>query len=466
MKCNTVLFLPLFIILLSSCKKDFLEVVDKTILLKQGYVVDLTTTEHYLNGIYSQIASYFANGRNLMYPELIADDVKPFGAGLDWFGDIYSWNQSTSNPTGVNFYGHWFNNYRIIKGCSFVIEKSNLYKGQNPLKAANLKGQALAIRAWMHFSLINMFAQSYNYSIDASHTGIPYVLTSDVQEAVKRLTVAKVYEFIIADLNEALEYLSPTVASKQYMNSQAAKALLARVYLFKGDYLAAKNISTQISKDVPIMIVNYPQKLYSTNETEALFQLPPGNSNNYYTTYMGYYSTRFIHYLATDDIVQLYQVYPSDKRNGWITFVSGKGWTITKFPKGTADYPRPEGDHYQTFFRSTEMVLTAAESFAELNNEDSARYFINQIRNRAGVPELTTSVVGSALKDSIRFERRKEMAFDGLRMYDLQRWKIGVKRMDALSSDAQSLPYPNNKAIAPIPLEDVQVAGLPQNQEY
>jgi hypothetical protein len=70
------------------------------------------------------------------------------------------------------------------------------------------------------------------------------------------------------------------------------------------------------------------------------------------------------------------------------------------------------------------------------------------------------------LLDLIYKERRKELAFESLRMYDLQRWKKGVNRIDVMAGSPANLPYPSNKAIAPIPLSDVKLAGLTQNQDY
>jgi hypothetical protein len=112
------------------------------------------------------------------------------------------------------------------------------------------------------------------------------------------------------------------------------------------------------------------------------------------------------------------------------------------------------------------MYLTTAESYARLNNEDSARYFLNEIRTRANIPIVTSSVTGTTLMDTIYQERRREFAFEGLRMFDLLRLKKGVNRSDAWGSSVQTLPYPSDKAIAPLPQNDVKVAGLSQNIGY
>lgn len=468
MKRSKLFVIIIISIINASCKKDFLEVVDNTVLLKQGYVVDLVTTSHYMNGIYTTLASKYADGLYLPYAEIVSDNMKPVGATIPV--EVYTWNQSP-NVTGQFMPStSWLNYYRIIRDCNFVIERSEKYKEQNLAKSNDLKGQALAIRALMHFTLVNTFAQAYNFTSNGSHAGVPYIKNSDIETPVTRQTVSVVYSEIISDVNEALSMLSKDVTTKEIMNYQAAKALLARAYLFSEDYQKAKNVSVQVLKDVPIMGDGYPNKLYTAKETESLFQLPPGSSSsdNYYGLFMGYYSNPKyeLKFVATKDIADLLSEYADDKRKNWVK-ESPNGWLIEKFPVGaTGKFPIPEGDHYQTLLRSSELCLTAAESFAKLSIDDSARYYLNAIRNRAIPSSAPITASGSALVDSIYKERRKEMAFDGLRMFDLLRWKMGVVRMDSNSPDAKSLPYPSDRAISPIPKEDVELAGIPQNTGY
>jgi hypothetical protein len=454
----------------TACKKDFLEVVDKTVLLKEGYVIDLETTGQFLNGTYVDIGAYYINGSYLPYPEIMADNMKP--AKIKTFSSAYNWDfSSVSKEEPGDPVIMWRRLYNIIRNCSFIINKADEYHEQNPEVANNLKGQALAIRAMMHFTLVNIFAQSYNYSSDASHPGIPYIETSDLEPAVYRKTVSEVYSAMINDLTNALQLLPTAVMSKDLMNYQAAKALLSRIYLFKSDYAKSKDLAVQVLKDVPLMTNNYPANLYTTNDTEALFWMAPGASatDNYYAVFTGYYSTKTggeFFYVATNDIAQLLQEDPNDKRKNWVKKVS-LDWYINKFPTGiTKKFPIADGDYYQTLFRSSEMCLNAAETYAKLNMEDSARYYIDAIRKRANPTLSSINAQGTALLDSIYKERRKEMAFDGFRMFDLQRWKIGVNRLDASSPNVQNLPYPSDKAIAALPKQDVELSGLPQNPGY
>src|SRR5690625_7682015 len=76
------------------------------------------------------------------------------------------------------------------------------------------------------------------------------------------------------------------------------------------------------------------------------------------------------------------------------------------------------------FFRYAEVLLAFSSSSIELGEEDDARWAINQIRNRAGMPDIVAS--GDELKQKYRNERRIEMSYEDQRFWDIRRWmKIG-----------------------------------------
>jgi hypothetical protein len=477
MKYYKYLFIVvLFAASIISCKRSFLDDVNsKNTLFRQDYIIDLKTTAEYLNGVYTQLGQPLFNGLHVIYPELIADNIKPAAtSGINY----YNWNQradESSNQTGLismvnNCNGMSYGAYNIIRSCNYILEKAEEYREQAPATADSYKGQALAIRALTHFVLVNFFAQSYNFTADASHPGIAYVTSSNWTDPVKgRSTVADVYRNMILDLNNAVSLLPPASSSKITISKNAAMALLARIYLFKGDWIQAKNLARQVGIAVPIMTVNYPVKLFTPDETEALFQLPPSVTSDVYMT--NFASSRFrgsISFRATADVAFLLNEDPGDVRKNWVVQVSAN-WNIVKFPFGLIPNPASEdlnGAYYHTVIRSSEMYLTAAEAYANLNNVDSAYFYLDAIRKRANTTAVPTTSTGLALLEAIYKERRKELAFEGLRMFDLLRWKKGVNRGDALSVPAQALPYPSNKAIAPIPGLDVKVSGLAQNEGY
>src|SRR5436190_7067338 len=82
------------------------------------------------------------------------------------------------------------------------------------------------------------------------------------------------------------------------------------------------------------------------------------------------------------------------------------------------------------FFRYAEVLLNYAEASIELNEVGDALTVLNQIRRRAGMPDL---VAGPDLRDEYRNERRVEMAFEEQRFFDTRRWMIAPQ---VLNKDA------------------------------
>ncbi|WP_407654427.1 RagB/SusD family nutrient uptake outer membrane protein [Catalinimonas niigatensis] len=79
------------------------------------------------------------------------------------------------------------------------------------------------------------------------------------------------------------------------------------------------------------------------------------------------------------------------------------------------------------FFRYTEAVLNYVEASIELGAEGEARDWLNKIRFRAGMPEITAS--GDALMEQYRNERRIELVFEEHRYHDARRWMIAEETL-------------------------------------
>lgn len=471
----------------TACKKSMLEVVDNSTLNRQSYVKDLTTMEHFMNGNYLMLNNaLFEYGIGAAYPDLVADNLMPLLSGVKSLTLQYSWSQKatdmtdlTPNEESLSMNGNWRGWYMIIRACNFVIEDIDKYRSENPARADQIKGQALGIRALLHFKLVNIFAQTYSFTTEASHPGIPYITTSDISAPYHRHTVAEVYQYLVEDLKKAAQLLPGSLTDLKVMNKAAANALLARVYLFKGDFVNARSLAVEVANQFPLMTIaaGYPAGIFkdkSHAQTEALFQLAPINySRTNKSRYLGFFLRgAYILYNATNDIAVVLKENPNDIRSQWVTETSGR-WNVTKFPADAAQDVVPaisesETAYYPSVIRSSEMVLTAAEAAARLNDEASARSYIDAIRKRADPSIAPITATGTALLDSIFKERRKELAFEGLRMFDLQRWRMNVIRNDVHPdyTMAKVLPFPNDKAIAPIPIQDIRLAGLTANPGY
>lgn len=125
---------------------------------------------------------------------------------------------------------------------------------------------------------------------------------------------------------------------------------------------------------------------------------------------------------ATNSMVEDYGV---DTRNSTVEDWNGSytGYYVRKYldPNNDAQYVNQAMTW--RFIRYAEVLLNYAEACIELGEDAEAQIYINKIRKRAGMPNVTES--GTALKERYRNERRVELAFEDHRFFDVRRWTIG-----------------------------------------
>lgn len=113
---------------------------------------------------------------------------------------------------------------------------------------------------------------------------------------------------------------------------------------------------------------------------------------------------------------------------------SASGYLVQKYTSHLSDFDNMwDTGLNTTFIRYAETLLSYAEAKIELNQIDASVYdAINQVRNRAGMPSVDQAVYNNqtTLRSLVRNERRVEFAFEGLRWFDIQRWKIGSQVMN------------------------------------
>ncbi len=101
------------------------------------------------------------------------------------------------------------------------------------------------------------------------------------------------------------------------------------------------------------------------------------------------------------------------------------------YEDGPVNYPLP-------LFRMAEIYLNYAEALIELNELELAKNFINKIRVRAGIPEVDEAWdnystqpgyqnTKEGLREIVRQERLLEFYLEGLKFFDIRRWKIAEK---------------------------------------
>jgi hypothetical protein len=127
-----------------------------------------------------------------------------------------------------------------------------------------------------------------------------------------------------------------------------------------------------------------------------------------------------------------------DTRSGPIEDWNGSysGYYLRKFIDPTINAQFTRQDVPWIFFRYAEVLLNYAEASIELGELGDAVDALNQIRRRAGMPDLTAALGQAGLREAYRNERRVELAFEEHRFFDVRRWMIAP---EVLSQPARGI---------------------------
>ncbi|MBR1927862.1 MAG: RagB/SusD family nutrient uptake outer membrane protein [Bacteroidales bacterium] len=117
--------------------------------------------------------------------------------------------------------------------------------------------------------------------------------------------------------------------------------------------------------------------------------------------------------------------------------------------------------------RLGDVMLMLAECYNETGNDAKACDYVNKVRERVGMPGINKS--GNDLRQYIRDERARELAFEGHRFFDLRRWGISSQ---VIPGDAKTIwgekiytaAYPGKYDIWPIP--SVEIDRTPDFAAY
>lgn len=443
----------------SACKESFLETVPEQSLDSGLAIQDLPTLRAAVSGVYSNLQSSNLYGRTLyILPDLLADNTFISRANAN----RYTANNENRVIATDGFYaGIWNQAYIVISNASRIIQGVNnvTFSTTEQAESKNIQGEAYTLRALMHFELVRHFAQPYNFTANASHPGIPLILDVPPGEtlAPSRNTVAEVYAGITSDLNAALPLL--TIKKNGRVTLEFAKGLLAKVYLYMGRWADAEKLCTEIIDSKRFKLydqTNFVSSWSAKFGTESLFEVVNLSDDNAGTDNLGYFyeQSGYGDGLATEDIYNQYSA--TDARRGVIE--KGKrnqangenpAYIIHKYPKGASTR-----DDNMKIMRFAEVYLMRAEARAEQSKEALALEDLNLVAKRCDPSAATISASGQALIDAIILERRKELAFEGDRLFDLMRRKITFTKYQSTTVSRQVTP-PNDLLIGPIPQREI-----------
>ncbi|APU68980.1 RagB/SusD family nutrient uptake outer membrane protein [Christiangramia flava] len=519
------------VLTLLSCQKDFLDQVPKDSLTEETVWSDPQGATQFVNAIYGEMPSGFDR-----WYDGWAKGLYLFDGASDDGDVSMGWTHSTllQNaeflPTYVPWGNMWSNYYNLIRKANVALE--NLDRLEDEELRTRLKGEVYFLRGFMYHKLLRLFGYR---SSGGEATGVPLVTTSlslDDDLAIPRATYSEVVSQIISDLDTAASLLPAKGGIEEgRATSGAAIAFKGRVLMYAEKWAESASASNQIITNANYSLFpDYKTLFLTKNNEEIIFakkflypdkhhQTNAGGTQNagwdVYNTppsYRGVSDGGWGGNLPTQNFVDSYDMvdglpqdesplYDSEKpwdnldprfeatvvHNGAMfrgreveLFVGGRdiqfintGYFLRKFHNEDLVIYSQSSDQDWIFMRYAEVLLNYAEAQNEAVGPDATVYSaINQIRGRAGMPELQSGLSQDQMREKIRNERRIELAFEEHRFFDIRRWEIapnvlngpvygiqltpnGDGTFEYNRIEVEERPFPEKMYVLPIPQDEI-----------
>lgn len=425
-------------------------------------------------GTYSRLYSTSWYGRNLV----IIGDLKGGNAKISpktsgRFVTEYQWNNTPDASSGL-----WTEAYRVITQANNIINAIEAgIEDPNSTEdgLAALEGEAKFLRGLAYFDLVKLFAQPYTYQPEGM--GVPVVSVTEIGTP-ERSSVSAVYEQILNDLTDAETALADDnmrdgADSRSWASKPAAQALLARVYLYMGNWAKAAEYSTKLIDNEDFSL--YTAEEYATWDNGGLWgeDLPgdefifylfgsEGNSAHGNWDVLPYMLSPdgYSDVAASMDLLNLYE--EGDVRGAMFVgndTYPGALWSA-KYP---GKYGNIRVDNIPVL-RLSEMYLIRAEAI--LNGASvsgvTALGDYNEIRTNRGLDAASAVTLSDVYS-----ERRRELCFEGHELFDLARTQRDLARTDYDGSVNQNISFPDYRWAFPIPTAEMNAnENMVQNSDY
>jgi hypothetical protein len=461
-KLNTISFIIAILCINWSCKK-FVDIdsPNNQLVSNTVFTSDASATSA-LIGVYSNImrtASSFVNTQTTLLAGLSSDEFSNYSTSSTQT-EFYQ-NALSANNSNVQIY--WRDTYKYLYQVNAIIEGLSKSASISNKVKAQLEGEAKFLRAMCHFYLVNFFGD------------IPLITTTDyrINTMNPRTPASEVYQQIITDLKDAELLLSENYVKGDntiYSGAPervrpikaAATALLARTYLYAGDWNNSELHAKSVIENRGLFNLTTLDSVFLKNSKETIWQLMPVVSG--FNTWEG---NTFIPVSTPTSIAIssfLYNAFElGDLRlTKWINSITVGAQTYY-YPFKYKVRSGATVTEYYTILRLAEQYLIRAEARAQQNNLSGALSDLNIIRARAKLPN-SNAIDKASLLSAIEKERRVELFAEiGHRWLDLKR----TNRANSVMSVIKGSAWQATDIFYPIPQSEIlNNLNLKQNLGY
>lgn len=433
---NIVITSLMLLIFLSCNDNDFLDVDPSTETPEQALSSPTAATE-LVNAIYNKPFDWNLSTFSWIgISSITTDDADKGSDPGDTGGDKHLLDDLTFTSTSLSFNEVWEANYQGISRANQALKFLPDLTIEDDLKK-RLIGESKFLRALFYFRLAKMFG------------GIPLIKgvpdiqnQDDINAANTRASKQEVYDFIMADLTEAVENLPISYEAKELgrVTKGAALTLLAKVNMYQNNWQEVFELTNQVMGMGYSLTTNYEDiwKEIGENNSESIFEIQ-GRGETPNKGVQGYFVSQGARGAGgwgwgfntpTEDLMNAYEL--NDTRRDATIIFRGETLWDGLLVVNTVSNPRYNqkayvskteesfnGNDWETsknirILRYAEVLLINAEAALEVGGDAATP--LNMVRNRAGLGNAP--IVD---KMAVWKERRLELAFEHDRYFDLVR---------------------------------------------
>jgi hypothetical protein len=481
MKTKKIVYAILAIVLISfsSCQ-DYLDFEPENKIPAEGFFETQEHAEQSVNSIYAHMRTWEMVSFAFIIMQEITSDNAVKGSAVGDASFINDYDKFTFTPNQFVLKDYWAGRYRGINKANQAITNIPGIAMNENLKS-RLIGEAKFLRALLYFDLVRAFGD----------VPTPMAVPAG-PEINSRTPKAKVYEYIEADLLDAMAVLPATydASNKGRATAGSAKGLLAKVYLYMERYGDAERMATEV-----ITSGNYGLedsfwevfRVAKENGKESVFEIQAqqidGNWDVSFSQHSEVQSVRgqwgWGFNIPTDDLAAAFDAANDPVRKAATILFKGDvtpegdviagvnsldGLTGTPRYNAKAYYPPslqiegPFGSGQNIrVLRYSEILLIQAEARIRQGNASEAAGPLNEVRRRVNLSDINSPTLEDVLN-----ERRLELAMEGDRFFDL------VRTGKAAGVLAANGFVAGKHEIFPVPQEliDLSEGNLTQNPGY
>lgn len=444
--------LVIALVVTAGCE-DFLEKPLQGELTQENFPATSNDAVLATNGAYQILRNgEFHSG---LFPilDIMSDDARKGSNPTDGASTAGTYDNFSHIPTETGISRWWNTLYEAVRRANVVIEKVPPIAMDESLKT-RLIGEARFLRALFYFDLVRAWGE------------VPIVTTVASPTGLERAQVDQVYSFIIDDLVAAIESLPErsgyNAADLGRATKGAARALLAKVYLFRNDFVNAEKYAMDVINSTEY---DLEEDFEDANGVEGEFGIESifevgaigfdgtDRGGNQYGNVQGVRGTPNRGWGFNRPSLDLQNSFETNdpRLDATVIFLGEVLDSVTiagdtQTPDETRDsdgnlteiecYNQKvwtpgnnvptQWDHNRRIIRYADVLLMAAEALNENDKPDQALIYLNEVRERARggntaiLPDITETDK-ALLRDIIFEERRHELALEGHRFWDLVR---------------------------------------------